>query len=520
MSIVRMRKFFRRPIRVRIARRSLTLGTPVQLVFWGIVLIFVLGAYYSFGPGRAAVHAEGQHRNVAPVVARVGSHQITRQAYEYRLAMSEYSDAPLSSRPYIKNRVLEDMIEQYLLLDAARREGIKVSGREVEQRRQEMVEQAIQMQFPSKKDLRRYLSRMRLTYDELKRKIRDERFGDTAAIRDQLIIERLREKIQQSVTLTDEELKKQFEEVRARHILISPDAEKARVEKQQTNKGAEAGTASSDADALARKKAEEILARIKKGEDFAALAKQFSDDPSAKTNGGDLGWFGRGQMVKEFEEVAFRLQPGQLSDIVKSPFGYHIIKVEGRRLNLPKDFDQNKEKYRQEKLSTLRFQAWDDYVERLKQQAKIEIIDPELRGYHLMAKNDTQGAIAALEEAAKQDPTNVDARYQLAMLCKQQGNREKAVEALRQVVEIEHGARMADAHLALADLLAEMGNKKEAVEEYKAASEWAVTHDFRSYMIHAQVRDKLKQLGHADLAAQEDKWLNEFDKAQTGGLTV
>jgi parvulin-like peptidyl-prolyl isomerase len=81
----------------------------------------------------------------------------------------------------------------------------------------------------------------------------------------------------------------------------------------------------------ARQKAEDILKRARAGEDFAALAKEFSDDPGSKAQGGDLGWFGRGQMIKEFEDTAFSLKEGDISDIVETKYGYHIIKVTGHR---------------------------------------------------------------------------------------------------------------------------------------------------------------------------------------------
>lgn len=127
--------------------------------------------------------------------------------------------------------------------------------------------------------------------------------------------------------------KGEFEEVRARHILFA------------TTPEGPAGMTPTDKKGMskeeARKKAEATLERIRKGEDFATLAKQLSDDPSSKEEGGLLAmdesgsdsskYFGKGMMVPQFEQAAFALKPGEVSGVVESDFGYHIIKVEDKR---------------------------------------------------------------------------------------------------------------------------------------------------------------------------------------------
>jgi parvulin-like peptidyl-prolyl isomerase len=114
--------------------------------------------------------------------------------------------------------------------------------------------------------------------------------------------------------------KAEFEQVRARHILIRMQGSQAAIRPGQKDL--------TEAEALA--KAQDLRKRIQAGEDFAQLARQESDDTGSGAKGGDLGFFRHGQMVPSFEEAAFALQPGDLSEPVKTPFGYHVIKAEAK----------------------------------------------------------------------------------------------------------------------------------------------------------------------------------------------
>ena len=131
------------------------------------------------------------------------------------------------------------------------------------------------------------------------------------------------------------------EEVHARHILVEDENE-----------------------------AKSLLEQLKSGADFAALAKEKSKDPGA-AEGGDLGYFTKDQMVPEFADVAFKMYPGQLSNPVKTQFGWHVIKVEDRRTKQPPEFDKVKDQLE----AYLARKAQTDFITKLRQSAKVERFD-------------------------------------------------------------------------------------------------------------------------------------------------
>jgi peptidyl-prolyl cis-trans isomerase C len=122
-------------------------------------------------------------------------------------------------------------------------------------------------------------------------------------------------------------------------------------------------------------KAKELKEKIKAGGDFAAIAKENSKDPGSKDDGGNLGYFGHGQMVPQFEEVVFKLQKGDVSDPVKTEFGWHLIKIEDRRFKQPPAFDIVKDRIIQSQL----LQKAQQSAVMLRSKAKIELVDPEIK---------------------------------------------------------------------------------------------------------------------------------------------
>ncbi len=178
------------------------------------------------------------------------------------------------------------------------------------------------------------------------------------------------------VSLTDADVKKYYDEhparfeqpeqVRASHILIGTRDLNTNVELTEEQKKAK------------RKLADDLLKRAKAGEDFAKLAKEYSDDPGSKDKGGEYT-FPRGQMVPEFEAAAFSLGTNQISDVIATQFGYHIIKlsekIAAQKIELAKISDDLKEGLQQQELQKL----LPDYFEKSLKEANFEILDEKIK---------------------------------------------------------------------------------------------------------------------------------------------
>ncbi len=253
----------------------------------------------------------------------------------------------------LRENILQSLIEQELLYQESQKQGIKVDDAQVAEELANFKDQ-----FESEAEYANQLKEMSFTEDVLKSQIREN-----LAIR-----KLIEEKVVAEINITDDEAKAYYnahpeefktpERVRARHILIKVNKDATPEEK-----------------AKAREKIDAIKAKVDAGGDFEALAAESSECPSSK-QGGDLGFFEKGQMVEPFEKVAFALKPGEVSDVVETQFGYHIIKAEGKQEASTESFDDAKEKLKDHLKMQAMKEKLPQYIEKLKAAATIDISMP------------------------------------------------------------------------------------------------------------------------------------------------
>jgi peptidyl-prolyl cis-trans isomerase C len=251
----------------------------------------------------------------------------------------------------IRQQALERMVVEKLLDQEVKQINLQVADEEVMKKIEEMAAQ----QSPplSMEDFKALIEAYGQSLEEVKERIRK---GSSY----QKIVEA---QFEGKISITEEDAKKFYDEnpkefetpeqVRASHILIAIKP-----------------TDSNDVKAEAKQKIEQLLKQVQDDADFAQLAKENSTCPSSE-KGGDLGFFGKGQMVPAFEKVAFELKPGQVSDVVETRFGYHIIKVADRKDASTKSFEEEKDGIINNLENKKKGEIAKQYIESLKAQAKI-----------------------------------------------------------------------------------------------------------------------------------------------------
>ena len=259
--------------------------------------------------------AFGQQEVLDKVIAKVGSEYVLLSELEEQFALlkDQQGTLPSTARCFI----LDNLLTNKLLINQAKLDSVEVADEEVEGQLNARIDQILEYMGG---DIRQFEEYYGQTINEVKENFRDD-------LKNKLLAERMNQTIMSGISVTPSEVKAFFHnipkdslpyfnsEVEVGELVVKPEVSEA--EKQK---------------AIA--KLEKLRQRIVEGgEDFAELAKTFSDDFASARIGGDLGWTKRGKFVPEFEAAAYNLDEGEISPVVETPFGFHIIQLLGRRGN-------------------------------------------------------------------------------------------------------------------------------------------------------------------------------------------
>lgn len=322
---------------------------------------------------------------VDKVIVKVNNENILKSEYDklveatltqFRQITPKEEQTPQKEKE-LKEKILDQLIIDKLLLQEAKRLNIKVAKREVEE-----GIKMVKSRFPNDEAFKLELKKENLTEKQFEERITNQ------LMQLKLIEEQVKKKVPQP---TEEEAKKVYdqiislinsgnlktssndrdeikllaqlvsryfdEQVRVRHILIRVDKDASKEEK-----------------AKAKKTIEDIRKKIVAGEDFADLAKKYSEDPGSKDRGGDLGFIAKGDTVPEFEKVAFALKEGETSSVVETPYGYHIIRLIERKKKRNPDFEEIKQDLLQYVYTKNSEKYYEQYIEDLKKRATIKYV--------------------------------------------------------------------------------------------------------------------------------------------------
>lgn len=314
----------------------------------GLLLLSVLAVAVLAG-------CSGKSASTANAVATVNGVGISKLRFNEAVTRSEQSFTQQGKKPDpkqladLKKNVLDTLISQELLYQESKKEKIVVTTKQVDAQLS-----SLKARFKDEKEFEQALKTAGMTQDSLRQDL--ER---SLAIQDLV-----KKNVLDAVSVTTAEEQKFYddntsefkmpERVHARHILIKVTKDMTAAEK-----------------AAAKTKAEQIDAELKKGADFATLAKKYSQDGSA-AQGGDLGTFSKGQMVPEFEKAAFSLDVNQISNVVETQFGYHIIQVLKKFPPETAKFADVKQQINQYLLQKKQSTAVQDYIDKLKKGSDVK----------------------------------------------------------------------------------------------------------------------------------------------------
>ncbi len=494
-------------------------GKWILLAIGALLLTSLVLSGFGTGTNLGSLGSTSAAQAGQDVIATVNGEAITRDDFTQAQSalQSQLSQTgrtvSAAEQPLLNNAVLDQLIGAKLQLQQAKQNNVTVTDDEIKAKRAQIVDQSglrQSLSLPataSLADIDAALTKAqsqtveeRLPDDTLRQLILigDPQSGQPGKLQTALL---------NGTAVSDADAQQFYTKYHTQHILIG-------------NK--------TRSDAQAKVQAAEIIAKAKMpGADFAALAKQYSDDPGSKDKGGDDGFIDQStQYVPEFKQAAFSLKPGEITpDPVASPqYGYFIIKLDDVKSSPPADFAKNKALY----INAIRQQkAQDKYqalMTTLKAAAKIDVKDPALAGDRALAEAQQAGnpalsqpklqaALADYQQALKANPPALEkATLNAALGQVYQGLRQfpQAITADEAALALRPDPAL---EMTTGQLCLQSKQDAQAVAHFQKASQLA----WNDQSTHIQLLQMFQQAGRTDLAAKEGDWLKQYAKAHPAG---
>lgn len=273
------------------------------------IIVLFLWAFTSL-----SVFAQEEGETIDKIVASVDNYIILQSELEQQYYDMLFKEA-IKSGEGAKCKVLESMVIQKMMLAKAEIDSVVVEDKVVQRQLDQRMEYMLRQVGGDVQKLEKLYGK---TINDLKNELRD-------VLRDQLLVQKMQEKITEKVSITPKEVRKFFSTIPKDSLYFNSEVEISQIVKiPEPSKEQKRAT---------RERLEQLRARIVAGEEFAALAKKYSEDYASAQDGGHLDWQTRGNLVPEYEAEVFRIKAGELSRVIESQFGFHLIFLHEKRGN-------------------------------------------------------------------------------------------------------------------------------------------------------------------------------------------
>ena len=525
------------------------MGRGMKYLFGGFLVVFAVGIFMGFGGGGGRGPGPRGSRLAAEgpaVMATVEGQKISRNAFygRYVAYRGGRTIRALGKMRDVKLNILEQMVHQVLIARAAKAENIEVKEEDVNAALTADVDRWIQGQYPSKSKLAAYLKNEGMTIEELRGRIR----GSFASTRDysQIVsIQKLQAKVSAGVKLSEKAVKESYRERKVQLILVRPEGSLLPSSPAIDTPAPTPLTGAEDK--AARKRADDIVKRLRAGADFGEVAEEESAEPRSAAQGGDVQYHRRASLdeslvatylaqwpwyipvarpervnlavyraARALEKPIFEGKIGEVSDPIRTDWGYVIVRVPEAKNNVPEDFDERKEQYKKSVEDEARRASWARYYYgKLRANAEIDVQDAELQAYLALQEGDKEKAYTLLKKAvavskagSEDDPGDAVQNFELGRLAEALEKDEEAVSHYKAAAETSGAAH--DVHIALGKLYGKLGKKAYALLELRAASDAADTNLYENVAVHEELETLYAEMGKDILSDEQQKWVDDF----------